>query len=79
MTTIKEAHAELVRWRIPHMATLVIFVLIAIDSWRFYKENFAILESSGAVAYAMICALVFGVITACLNYMGKKYEKDDHD
>ena len=79
MINFKEIHDELVRWRIPHLITLMIFVAIAVNAWEFYKDNFQILEAGGSVAYAMICALVFGVITACLNYMGKKYEKDDHD
>jgi hypothetical protein len=79
MISLKEAHEELVRWRIPHMLTLTIFVIITINAWEFYKTNFQVLESGGAVAFGAFCALSFGVITACLNYMGKKYEKDDHD
>ena len=79
MITIKQLHNELVRWRLPHMTTLIVFVLIAVNAWQFYKDNFAALEAGGAVAFGMFCALVFGVITACLNYMGKRYEKDEHD
>lgn len=76
---LKKLHNSLVRWRLPHMAVMTIFIFIALDAWNFYKANFKLLELNGSVGFLAIAGLVFGVITACLNYINGKYEKDDHD
>lgn len=79
MIDLKKLHNSLVRWRLPHIAVMVIFIFIALDAWAFYKVNFKLLELNGSVGFMAIAGLVFGVITACLNYINGKYERDDHD
>lgn len=78
-TFFKTLHTELVRWRLPHVSILLLFVLLEIDAWEFYKENHNSLEQSKAIGFLGFNAAVVGIITVCLKFMGSKYEKDSHD
>lgn len=76
---LKCLHSELVRWRIPHVTMLVIFVMLEVEAWEFYKQNFEVIENGKAVAFLGFNAAVVSIITVCLKFMGSKYEKDEHD